>query len=325
MRYGILGRGFGLYGYLPAVAERTDDDIYTLDCYRETIRTRQDLKAYENRIVFEQDAKALFAHCDAVIIALRPADQESILAGLLDRGWRGMLILEKPLACTPERALSLLERLLGSGITFRIGFTLGATAWFERLTEYIGVNMGAKLTIDFRWLFCAHHYRHNVDSWKRYYAQGGGALRFYAIHMVALLAKWGDWLPLSCSHVMTETGEEPECRFEASLGNCSTSVVCDTKWRGEPSFWVRVAVEGKATLEVRLVDPLCEYSRSAESEDSIESVVDTRVRYLRKILISLEQNAMNGSEYICYMKHATLWRLLENKAVEFDSRGLVKS
>ena len=109
--WGILGGGFGLYGYLPAVAERTGGQIHTLEHYRETIRKRQDIKDYENRVVFEKDAKAVFACCNAVIIALRPADQELLLAEILDQKWTGKIILEKPLARTPELALALLERL----------------------------------------------------------------------------------------------------------------------------------------------------------------------------------------------------------------------
>lgn len=41
------------------------------------------------------------------------------------------------------------------------------------------------------WTFLAHHYRNDLANWKRYDTEGGGALRFYGIHLIALLAELG--------------------------------------------------------------------------------------------------------------------------------------
>ena len=37
----------------------------------------------------------------------------------------------------------------------------------------------------------AHHFSENLDNWKSEHAQGGGVIRFYGIHLIALLAELG--------------------------------------------------------------------------------------------------------------------------------------
>ena len=310
--WGVLGGGFGLYGYLPAVALRTTGRIHTLARYREKIRRRTDIQAYEGRIIFEQDAKAVFARCNAVIIALRPVDQEYLLAKILDQRWKGKIILEKPFARTPELALALLERLAVSGIQFRIGFTLGATAWATKLGQYLAANKEKAISLDFRWLFLAHHYRNEVETWKRYYLQGGGATRFYAIHLIALFSKWSFDSPVRYQRLTTERGEEPECRFAVSTGTWRASVVCDTKWQGKPGFNIRTTVEGAAPFEIALEDPFKETTPNVPGEQ-----VDVRVGYLLKIFNSFDDIGNPGKLY--YLEHVRLWSRLEGKAEPLDS------
>ena len=303
--WGILGGGFGLYGYLPAVAERTGGRIHTLVRYRETIRGRKDIQDYENRLAFEQDVKAVFARCNTVVIALRPADQESVLAGLLDQKWTGRLILEKPLARTPGAALSLLERLAGSGIVYRIGFTLGATGWFAQLTEYLATHGSETVSLDFQWRFLAHHYRCDVDTWKRHPAQGGGATRFFAIHLIALLASLRMDTPLNYSHTITPSGEEPDCRFAVSGSNRNATVSCDSHCQGEPGFSIRATAMGATALEIVLKDP---FQEIAQNQLAPREQADVRIKYLRKILDSLD-GAANDPAF--YLRHVRLWSRLE--------------
>jgi predicted dehydrogenase len=313
--WGILGSGFGLYGYLPAVAKRTGGKIHTLERYRETIRKRKDIKDYENRIMFEKDANAIFARCNAVIVALRPADQELLLAEILNLKWRGRLVLEKPLARTPELALALLERLAGSGIVYRIGFTLGTTAWFAQLTEYLAAHKRETISLDFQWRFLAHHYRCDVDTWKRYGAQGGGATRFYAIHLMALFAKLGMDIPVSYRRVTTVLGEEPECSFAVSSGTWNAVAVCDSRWHGKPNFSVRAMVGGRVGFEIDLEDPFRETGQDSGCIPGDQT--DTRVRYLLQILDSLDEEAK--AEGAGNLAHVRLWGQLERKAVSQDS------
>lgn len=305
--WGILGGGFGLYGYLPAVAAHTKGPIYTLAHYRGTIRERKDICAYEGRLAYKEDAKAIMAQCNAVIIALRPVDQEAILQEMLDQNWQGVAILEKPVARNPARAIALLERLSLSGINYRVGFTFGVTAWFGRLQEFLAENEGRPVLLEFQWRFLAHHYRHSVDTWKRHPDQGGGALRFYAIHLIALLAKCGFVTPVSSRRATTESGEEPQCQFTVAKGDWRATVLCDSQWSGQQEFRLRGVVTGGPTWEISLDDPLRKSFPGPEGKTDFQ--VDARVGYLQKIIGQPGETA--DWDGLAYMKHAVLWEQVE--------------
>ena len=315
--WGILGGGFGLYGYLPAVAERTEGKIHTLVHYRETIQGRKDIRAFEDRIVFEKDAADIFARCNVVVIALRPADQELILAEILEKQWMGKLVLEKPLARNPQLALALLEDLTRSGIEFRIGFTLGATEWAASLAQFLDANRQSAIALDFQWLFLAHHYRADLKTWKRYRSLGGGATRFYTIHLIALFAKLGLTKAIGYASNATEGDEEPECRFAVSSGNCKATVVCNSKWQGDPIFRIRAITGGAPSFEVVLDDPFRKIIPDVQNE-----LLDGRVGYLSKILNSLNEEGNTAGSY--YMGHVNLWAQLEKICEPWNSPRSLK-
>lgn len=307
--WGILGGGFGLYGYLPALAVRTSGKIHTLERYRAILLKRPDIQNFVDRVTFEPDAGAVLAHCNAIVIALRPADQESLLMELLDQKWMGKLILEKPLAPTPERALALLQRLAASDIVYRIGFTLGVTAWSAKVSEYLADHKTQDVSLDFQWRFLAHHYRSDADTWKRSPSHGGGATRFYAIHLIALLADWGIDTPLSFNRMLAAFDDEPRCEFAVTDGRKNAAVYCDSRWLGEPSFSIRVSGAESTQLRIAMNNPFDE--RSSDRVLVQREQPDPRVMYLVKILDTLEKGKKNHS---IYMRHVRLWQELEAKS-----------
>jgi predicted dehydrogenase len=98
------------------------------------------------------------------------------------------VILEKPLAPTPQLAAQLVEAFERAGKRYRVGYTFRFMPWAERLREVLGEGAGS---VSLDWSFMAHHYRVDLDNWKRFDVSGGGALRFYGIHLIALLAELG--------------------------------------------------------------------------------------------------------------------------------------
>jgi predicted dehydrogenase len=183
----ILGSGFGLYGYLPA--------LHALSCrvvlparYRAAIKRRTELSQLANHITFVTDENEAIDLADAVVIARRPADQLDLIPSLLHRKKLRRLLLEKPLAPDPAAALRLQDQLAASGKIVRIGYLFGYTDWGRDLIARAGELRGE---IQIRWLFRAHHYAADLSNWKRADAEGGGALRFYGIQLISLLAALG--------------------------------------------------------------------------------------------------------------------------------------
>jgi hypothetical protein len=187
--FGILGGGFGLYGYLPAIAKSFSQPIFLLERYRTTLQARTDISHLDNRIIWCRDEQQLIDQSTGLVIVRRPVDQAALIPNVLLAPKLKYLILEKPLAPTPQAALTLLQSLQSSSKSIRIAYTFRFLPWAEHLTKWIKINTQGSVCVD--WNFTAHHFTYAKQTWKRDPVQGGGALRFYGIHLVGLLAELG--------------------------------------------------------------------------------------------------------------------------------------
>lgn len=183
----ILGSGFGMYGYLPALIE-CGAKVALPERYRAVVARRSELVQYLPHVIWCADTDAALARASGAVVALRPADQAGWLARLAEMPAIRDLILEKPVAPEPQLAAHLLEAFERARKRYRVGYTFRFMPWAERLRTVLGEGADG-LSLD--WSFMAHHYRADLDNWKRWDASGGGALRFYGIHLIALLAEFG--------------------------------------------------------------------------------------------------------------------------------------
>lgn len=148
--FAILGSGFGLYGYLPALIG-VGEDVILPQRYAARFATRRELACFAPQIHWAQDAPDALDQADGVVIALRPADQCEWAAKCLARSRISRLILENPLAPTPEAAGALHRDLVRSGKAFRIGYTFRYTPWAADLRASCRTPSPAELVI--RWSF----------------------------------------------------------------------------------------------------------------------------------------------------------------------------
>ena len=79
--FGILGGGFGLYGYLPA-AFNNGFNILTLEKYKDFILSRADIKQFFNKIQFYKKDQEVINKSNILVIARRPGDQQKIIKKL---------------------------------------------------------------------------------------------------------------------------------------------------------------------------------------------------------------------------------------------------
>ena len=97
------------------------------------------------------------------------------------------VIIEKPLACNPIQAIGLINYLIENNVKFRIGYLFKYCSWFNELQTFVSHNKYQSGIIKVHWNFFAYHYANKIDTWKKYNSQGGGVLRFYGIHLIAIL------------------------------------------------------------------------------------------------------------------------------------------
>jgi predicted dehydrogenase len=189
MKVAILGSGFGLYGYLPALCG-PGCEVILPERYRMAVESRPDIAGFAPGIIWAASDEAALECADALVVSRRPEDQSDLMDRILSKPRLRRLLLEKPIARNPEDATQLQAQIEASGKILRVGYSFGATDWGQQL---IAQAQSARATGDMsvRWTFRAHHYAMDRPTWKRSHSQGGGALRFYGIQVLALLAQMG--------------------------------------------------------------------------------------------------------------------------------------
>ncbi|UPJ70878.1 hypothetical protein [Bradyrhizobium sp. 187] len=232
----ILGSGFGMYGYLPALIE-CGMRVALPERYRTVVAERSELSQYMPQIIWCESMDGALEQAYGAVVALRPADQAAWIPRLARMPNLRDLILEKPVAPSPQMAAELLEVLDRFGKRYRVGYTFRFLPWAKLLRSALAERPER---VSVNWSFLAHHYRANLQNWKRFDVSGGGALRFYGIHLIALLAElgYGDVLTSAASGPSdAETAE-----WEATFGGealCPFGLKIDTR-ASEPSFTITV-------------------------------------------------------------------------------------
>jgi len=189
-RVAIIGAGFGLYGYVPALAGLCGARVVLPLRCRDRFAARPELQRFAGAIDWAADAAEALAASDGAALAVPPEAQPALIAHCLALPHMRRLYLEKPLAADPVLAGLTHETLVRSGVDFSMGYIFRHTRWGRALRAACpALSPAAVLTIE--WRFLAHHYGMAIDTWKRDRRRGGGALRFYGIQVLALAAELG--------------------------------------------------------------------------------------------------------------------------------------
>jgi predicted dehydrogenase len=178
MKIGILGSGFGIYGYLPAVCKNFYSPII-LEKNRNKIDLRPELIQYKKSITYVESEKSLIEKSDALIIATTPKYQFELVQSF-DLKNINHLYLEKPIAPTLESYSDLIKYLTSNQKSFSVAYLFIYTSWYTEVTNLLKSSHENNLM--FNWSV-----KKIQSSWKNSVESGGGLLHFYGIHFLALL------------------------------------------------------------------------------------------------------------------------------------------
>ncbi len=298
----ILGSGFGLYGYLPALIKCGAKEVLLPQRYREKFSVRQELQDFSNKIHWVADEKVALAQADGMVTALRPDMQAEYIALCLEAQHIKYLLLEKPLAPSPAEAITLFDALVASGKYVRIGYIFGFLAWSESLASFLKKEAPQTGTLTIHWHFMAHHFQNDVATWKRDHAAGGGVLRFYGIHLIALLAAMG-YSEAVQSTLFTDRGDVAS-RWSATFTGASVPpcIVDVDTCTDTLLFQIEYSEAGRVTTLVDLPDPFSEMKVP-------EHGLDRRIPLLVKLCESF--NVDSRHIYPWYRATLDLWSDVE--------------
>jgi hypothetical protein len=304
----ILGSGFGLYGYLPALVVECSQRILLPERYRSRFCERPELARFSKNVQWERDEATALDRSDGAVLALRPVDHMEWIPQCLARNNIKGLVLEKPLAISPEAATMLFGHLIRSRKAIRMGYTFRYTEWGKWILEAMITSKESK-SLSIHWSFLAHHFRYDLRNWKRYNSSGGGAIRFYGIQLIALLAEIGyrDVILSQSFGISLDEIEKWTASFTGpALPVCD--IVVDTR-TAVGQFYVKLLSNSgneQNTVVVNLTDPF-----DSIGEESQWRGFDRRVPILSHLCRSLWDQSIN--EYAWYEATIKLWCRIEEK------------
>lgn len=296
--YAIVGSGFGLYGYLPAVVGGQDETVVLPRAYKSKVLARTELAHTLSHIRWVDDEITALSLASTVVIAVPPQRQFELVSRCLTLPRIEKLVLEKPLAVTPALAAELVSELDRAKKRYRIGYTLLNANWHRGL---VWPKVSSEAVISICWTFMAHHFASRLLTWKRTHLKGGGVLRFYGVHLIALVAYHG-YDRVRYSSLEGENPLEPE-RWNAifmgsDLPECHVHVNSRSSSK-QFKIDYRDAIQDKGILKIE--DPF-------EGETRIDGG-DARVGALKKVLKTFEED--DRSFELFYKRVNALWQKVE--------------
>lgn len=293
---GIIGAGFGLYGYLPAVVQ-TEGKVVLLEESKEIFQSRPELQIYKDNIQWITNMNEFLSIVIKLIVCVPPKIQEGYFDNIIANTNISNVVFEKPIASTPKLSREIISRLLDTNKTFRIGYTFLYTDWFTNF-DIKSVNAN---DIKISWAFKAHHYKHDIENWKRNNSDGGGVIRFFGIHLFPLLVIFGFTKVIS-SETQGATDDDLQS-WNAVFENKDKFRCCINV--NSNSDEEHFNIKSDEVELINFVSPFETVNDSIQNEDN-------RVSILKNLLTSLSNQNENNKMFTLYEQANDLWMQTES-------------
>ncbi len=293
--WGIIGGGFGLYGYLPALSKSSNPVILIHNKNLKFLNSRTELNQYMRFVKGVESYEEMLNTANSLVITTPPQVQEFYINKIEFNQCRYInLILEKPLASNPIIGNCVLKKSIQMAACVRIGYSFNDTVWAQKLR--ISKEFICAVSVKISWLFYAYHFKNNKDSWKAHHDLGGGVLRFYGIQLLAFLCTINK-VTVNESRIFCDETDRPY-RWEARL-NIFNGPLLD------------IEIDCKHTTEIFEVKYLNQIfqRKSPFSEEVFEDGDDLRVPLIRKLINSTRH--ANDEYYDYYFEINNLWSAVE--------------
>jgi len=285
--YGILGQGFGLYGYMPALFD-LGKEVSTLSKYETFIKDRQDLNYLHQYINYFEEEEDLIKNCDSIIFARRPSDQFNFVEKIVKSNLKRNLFLEKPIADSLEKSTSLINMLEKAASNYRVGYSFKYLDWFLDFIKIYNKESKHSLNLEIDWQFNASHYKSEKASWKANPEIGGGAFMFYGSHIVNLLANIEKWHKLELKSYRYSYIDEYAFFASGSKKSKNFKVKLNANSKNINIFSIKLFSENHLVYNLGLPDPF-----NRKNLSNLESSRDERISYIKQVLTSINEDNSN--------------------------------
>jgi hypothetical protein len=283
---GILGSGFGLYGYLPAICQVSNERVFLLNKAKKILISRPELTKYYDRINWVESSSEIISTCNTLIIAYPPEYVYPLIDLIEKSSTIRRIIVEKPICQDPTTSLQFISRVKNKKIKIISGFIFIYTEWYQNLVEN---NKG---DININWKFLKKINLSSNLSWKYISNQGGGALNMYGLHLLSILTS-----------------------FKAEPINIiqNDDEVFRAVFKTKNKFYIKINLELTATQSNFEIENITSMETPFGKQKEIYHE-DYRVKYICKMLIDFENNYEDLDKLM--LETMYLWSLIENKNID---------
>lgn len=301
--YGIIGSGFGLYGYLPALLSLSNSPILLLDRSREKFFSRRDLIKFHDKVLWCSSVNELINQSSDIVIAIPPGSQENIIEKIISEDIRPRIIIEKPIGRSPKSSIDIANHLSSRGIDYRVGYTFIHTLWARHLASLWKTNKFTEIEVI--WSFRAYHYLHKLTSWKSSHEQGGGVLRFYGIQITALAAMVGFTTVMSSSLIGPYIDDYRHWRCKLVDSNLRSFNILLSVDSPKPLFEINLRNQNGYTVCVAS-------SKTPFYEPTLDDSDDNRIVVLQRLIKSFADQCETP---VFYLDTLRLWADIEQHSL----------
>ncbi len=279
----ILGSGFGLYGYFPAIVE-ISKKVYLHDKYKKKFKNLKIYQKFENKVLWYKNLQNIIKDIDLLVIAKKPSLQFKFIKEIFRYKKKFKhLFLEKPIDINPKDSLKLIRYLEKNKISYSFGFIFKYCSWFKYLK-----NNNKKKEISIFWFIKK---KNLSNSWKYKTKEGGGLIRFYGVHFLKLLTE------LKFNKVINNKISNNE--WSISVKNKKNNIISITlKYNDKDKFLI--FKNGK--IFKNLDNPFLKKIRKYQH--------DPRVKYLKNYILD-ELSKVRKKRSIHYFEFLDFWKKVE--------------
>ena len=286
MSVGVIGSGFGAYGYIPALIEE-GYTVVTLRRYIAKLNSRPELQKYIEEIRFLDETSELIRLSEKLVIAVPPEMQNSLVSNNELSG-KGMF-LEKPLGVSFVEHSHVLQTLISKKIDFRVAYLFLYTDWFKKIRESSFDNL--EIFWSFPWPRL---------GWKSELVDNNGASVYYGVHFYPVL--FGLRIPPRNVKTTEKFGE-------LKIESYDSKVVINVTNSDKHNFEVIKTLGGERETIFKQLSPFGDIPRPEQ--------LDPRIEFLRKYLsdrseISTTKKSLEIETYVEVCRFTGLGNRVQN-------------
>ena len=279
----ILGSGFGLYGYLPAV-EVVSKKIFLEYKYKNKLQNLKISKKIFNKIYWYKNESNIIDKINVAVIAYPPILQSKKIKQLFkNKKLVRYLFLEKPIDKNPAAARKLIKFLIKNKVKFSFGFIFKYLAWSKLINKKKNLK-----NIKIIWNIKK---KNASNSWKYKSKFGGGLIRYYGIHFLKLFSE-------NNFHKIL-INDLKKNHWTLQIQNSKKTVITlIIKYSNKDKFLIKTQNKNLISAPTPII------------ENIVSKKIDPRVKILKRYIN--QKIRQNGDNYTESLKFVNFWSKIES-------------